>query len=372
MNNSFCHQALTRPTLVLPLTSMLPAAPGRAATTEAVPGHIGESLCDLADRLTGDILSPTDLTGRLAAAARALGGQASRAGATLDAVPDAERSEIEGSTEYDRFFGVRRVAMLSAELMADQIAVTACAVLTELSYSVLSGDETTAILYALSDMLAWGSALSRVSRRALRDLVVPGDPASGPTEARAEYRWVIGHHFFNLASMFCLDAITTAQACATGGDDDGAAAALMSAARHLRATTAAMWFASVVPVAAYLRHIRPAMAAASGNEAGFSGTQNLDYFRMRRAVDEFRKTLGGAPAAALHKTRAAHALFTEIEIEDVEHHVLIAAAKVGGTEPSLLTSTSLAGLPAELERVPAVEVLRDLAEQRRTDRDGRR
>jgi hypothetical protein len=65
----------------------------------------------------------------------------------------------------------------------------------------------------------------------------------------------------------------------------------------------------------------------------------------------------------------AIATFCEIEIEDNEHHILIAASKVGRS-PSLLQEAVSGRLPAEVNKGTAVEMLRDMAEdKRRSARD---
>lgn len=327
----------------------------------------------LAAYISTDIPSPTEVDRRLCVLAAEQRGFARRCEEILRNATTVEKpSEIEGTVEYDRFFGVCRVDRPGADLMAAQIAATSAVVLTELSRTVLAADELVAVLSTLGDLTArFPVAAANLAAPRTEDEVRADEPAAASVEDRALYRWVIGHHLFNLASVFCIEAVNRARRSALDGDAAGTAAALVQAAGRLRATTAAMWFAGAFPASAYLGHVRPAMAAASGSEGGFSGTQNLDYHRLRRAIDGLRESLPTMPVAGAPNVRAAHAVFTETEIEDVEHHVLIAAAKVGGIEPSLLTSASLALLPVDLERAPAVEVLRDMAALRRANRDRR-
>ncbi|MEU2039682.1 hypothetical protein [Nocardia niwae] len=355
------------PSLVLPLTSVLPepaADFGRPRNPALSP--VTARLRALTQRLRDEMPTPSAVSAALAAAAAEL---AALIPAGVPVVAQVETtSEVEGSIDYDRYFGFVRVAELPRDVLAAQIVITCAAVLAEMSTAPIALDESISALDAIGAMLAWCATTSVTVRETVSR--VAGRPfADAAVEVRAEYRWIIGHHLFNLSTVFCLAEIQRAQASAVAGDDSATADALLAAARYLRATTAAMWFAGAFPAEIYLRHVRPSMAVLSGRETGFSGTQNLDYHRLRRAIDVLRVALAATPVRGSAVLRSAHAVFTEIEIQDVEHHILIAAAKVGGTEPSLLSHANRTELPGHMDLVPAVEVLRDLAEQRRASRE---
>lgn len=361
------YQSLSCPSLVLPLTSVLPEpATGIVRPRNPELSPVAARLRALTRRLREQMPTPSAVSAELAAAGAELGALMP---AGVPVVAQVETtSEVEGSIDYDHYFGFVRVAELPRDVLAAQIVVTCAAVLAEMSTAPIALDESISALDAIGEMLGWCATTSVAVRETASR--VAGKPfADASVEVRAEYRWIIGHHLFNLSTVFCLAEIQRAQARAVAGDDGATADALLAAARYLRATTAAMWFAGVFPAELYLRHVRPSMAVLSGRETGFSGTQNLDYHRLRRAIDGLRIALAATPVRESTVVRAAHAVFTEIEIQDVEHHILIAAAKVGGTEPSLLSHANRAELPSHVDLVPAVEVLRDLAEQRRANRE---
>ena len=77
-----------------------------------------------------------------------------------------------------------------------------------------------------------------------------------------------------------------------------------------------------------------------------------------------------APLAALPtRLRSAFMNFHEADIVDSEHHLIIAAHKVG-TDQSLAQKEWQAELPDHIHRQKAVDVLREMAESKRREFSG--
>ena len=273
---------------------------------------------------------------------------------------------------YDSYFGFRRVSDLDQFQFMAQIVRTAHRILTELPMSTVGIDEVSAILDAIVAMLVWfvpatGHRTSDIKEPLSADqLSCQPDSSTRSDVEYADYRWILGHHLFNLYTIFCRNALQVGVAAIDRGDPERASTAINDAAVFLRGTTAAMWFAGNFPATMYLRHTRPSMAKCSGKASGFSGTHNLDYLRLRQAADSLTTAIlrQAAPAAWPMMLRQAILRWFETEAEDVEHHVLIAASKVG-IIPSLLQESVATYLPSGMMIPPAVEMLRELLTTRR-------
>ena len=160
-----------------------------------------------------------------------------------------------------------------------------------------------------------------------------------------------------------------AHAAIVEGDEETGEAQLALADSFLRGTTAAMWYAGDFPANLYRDSVRPSMVMP-GKTSGFSGDQNADYNRMKDAKErlkEFlRQTYGPNLAGLSPRLRRAFMNFQEADIEDSEHHLMIAAHKVG-TDQSLAQKEWQAELPGHIHRQKAVDVLREMAESKRRE-----
>ena len=124
-----------------------------------------------------------------------------------------------------------------------------------------------------------------------------------------------------------------------------------------------MWYAADFPRAFYTQHIRPSMVATLA-PGGFSGDQNPDHARMSRArretlIDTFGTTPARWPSPLQEAVRDFHAT----NVEDNEHHMLIAAAKVG-QDMSLAQASWQDQLPPHMRSRSAVDVLRRMTNAR--------
>ncbi|MFF9095147.1 hypothetical protein ACF1AX_18690 [Streptomyces sp. NPDC014802] len=251
---------------------------------------------------------------------------------------------------YDTYFGVTRSLIFPLDQFTAQLTATVIRLLDDLAHTLLNIDDVAALLYASELMLRHAQGDTATTPRdseSTNAKSVTGAPAAlavGPM-----YRWRLGHHFFALCAIFSRHCLLTVANQIPSGSPESMAELLDWATLTLRGTTAAMWYATNMSQAAYLGKIRPSMPKE------FSGTQNLDYERLKQAresvIGALTRNYGSSLMTCPSIVRDAFAAHCEAEVQDLEHHTLIAASKVGG-KPSLLGS-------------PAVEMLRTMAQERR-------
>lgn len=285
---------------------------------------------------------------------------------------------------YDSYFGVVRLHPMTLLQLAAQVARTAQAVLRDLPYTLLDRTQIVMLVANIGRMLATlaqhlptssGNPMPAQKsgaemRRAYAQCWEQNKADSAEwSQTVAFYRWKVGHHFFNLCAIFCADALRCVCAAIAEGDEQTGEAQLALADSFLRGTTAAMWYAGDFPVNLYRDSVRPSMAMP-GKSSGFSGDQNADYNRMKDAKErlkEFLRQAYGPHLAGLPpRLRGAFMNFHEADIEDSEHHLIIAAHKVG-TDQSLAQKEWQAELPGHIHRQKAVDVLREMAESKRRE-----
>ena len=348
-------------------------------------GQIEAAIARLDDRLA-DLI---DCVGsRLPRASRTAGEMDERAYQSF--VDDFGLLLAEACAIYDGYFGVVRISAMTLLRRTAQVAATAQAVLRDLPYTLLDRMQIVMVIANIRHMLK-----TVAYRFPSEGSLVPDSPAAQPAHQGAEavrrayrqcwlsqgnggvewsqavafYRWKVGHHFFNLCTIFCTDALREACSAIAEGDEETGVTQLALADSFLRGTTAAMWYAGDFPAVVYQACVRPSMVMP-GKASGFSGDQNADYNRMKDAKERLKKVLrqkyGPALAALPARLRSVLMDFHEADIEDSENHLIIAAHKVG-TDQSLSQKEWQAELPDSIYRQKAVDVLREIAESKRRE-----
>src|SRR5262249_38277805 len=135
--------------------------------------------------------------------------------------PDQPAEHLVGFKIYDEYFAVQRVVSMTAAQFTAQVIGTTLGLLADLPMSVLSIDEVSASLDALqltfrSRALVHSAPMAATTRPAPRAAVpqesrlrlLPAEDSLSPYSATsatriAHYRWVAGHHFFDLCAICC-------------------------------------------------------------------------------------------------------------------------------------------------------------------------
>lgn len=312
-------------------------------------------------------------------------------------VADMNSVMADACTIYDDYFCVvRTYPMTQIQLMA-QVTQTGKNVLQDLPHVLLDRAQITVLLQSIAAMIhvfasgnqssLGNSGINHESRmlafrfagdnqQATQKASIDAKPQQSDavhdkewTEQVAHYRWKVGHHLFNLCTIFCRYSLQQARKAIVEGRPAQGTQQLCRAEQFLRGTTAAMWYAGDFPPRIYQQIIRPSMVMP-GSPAGFSGDQNADYNRMKDEKATFKTfistyydpALTTAPADLLNALRDFH----EADVQDVEHHLLIAANKVG-SDHSLAQKEWMAELPDSVHVQRAIDVLRKMAEMRRQE-----
>ena len=408
-------QPYVTPVAFLPAISLLPAC----AMADAAPTAPTVSAADLyavveqancfTRALQSGLVTPTQVASMIEPLWQALATVATTAATTvvdaaddqLEAIPAIVAAQEFGPVMaaacaiYDDYFGVVRIDPLPLAPCVREVARTSLALFADLAVTLLDRAQLAQLSATMAQffaVLAERTPTTNVAAAGQSDNVparplapchaLPATPARYQQmwqavdstdrawhEQVAFYRWKVGHHFFNWCAIFCQDALMQATTALTTGDPDAAAVHLGQAEGFLRGTTAAMWYAGDFPALLYQTIIRPSMVMP-GAPAGFSGDQNADYNRMKSAKQALKsavRTHYGAELAALPGAlRQALLHFHEADIEDNEHHLIIAAQKVGADQ-SLAQKEWQAELPAHVHRQSDVDILRQMAEMKRRE-----
>ena len=288
---------------------------------------------------------------------------------------------------YDRFFYTHRLTSMSMHEYAAQVIATCAAVLYDLPHTFLDLAEVSAMVGAMERMFEYLHGNLPKDNGASGETPIVGaqtypvedcdkawmeatSETVAWTETVSDYRWVVGHHFFNVVAQFCGGFLLRADQAANDNHAILCADHLRDAERFLRASTAGLWYAGAFPAAIYERHTRPAMISTDARE-GFTGAHNADYERMKVAKSAMTTAIierygpDGNPCP--RQLFDALKDFLGTEIADVEAHILVAEIKVkAGKSLAQQVKHKQIGLPQGVTAKGATDILRDMAQSTRS------
>lgn len=403
------YTAYTRRLMFLPATSLMPQVTHPAEGDGQLDSSLLHAVVATATQLTARWQQVTVVPGWIERDLATLAQQINRVAVHLDATcdsrlplastkqpqllnpqalaqPELNAAMVEACAIYDRYFQVERVAAMRFDTFVGQVAESTCNLLYDLPYTLLDRGQLAQIVATIGAMFATIQAkLSPVSQSTPATSSVELAPATTSpyhalwqqakaqspawTEQVAFYRWQVGHHFFDLCAIFCTDALQATECAIREEAIQAGVHSLEQAETFLRGTTAAMWYAGDFSAQIYQQIIRPSMVLP-GAPAGFSGDQNADYHRLKQTKLQLKKFLrecyGNDLAAMPPLLHHALLRFHEADIENDEHHLLIAAHTVGADQ-SLAQKEWQAELPESVYKPTALDVLREMAERKRRE-----
>lgn len=349
--------------LVLDASGSLSAVEGNQGTTSASPAlALSDALGSLHAELTGKMLAPGAIVERWtrigALAAEALScttpfaipskgssGDATRRSSAL--APD-ERS-VALRIRSDDFFAVRRTEGLASSQLYHELVKLVARVAPDLAAAPLGVAQMSAIAACLDDLSSRTAGPGAQPERCEKRRTAAGT-LWGEGDEPALRRWRSGHHVFFLANQAANYSVQRAERALDANEANAAIRELDRATLHLRAMSAALWFASCMPPTLYVADVRSLMQSKSWPGHGFSGNDNYDNIVLAFAIEALRLRLMREPLPGL--AAAAAARLFEAMVEHHENHVLVAAAMVG-------TATSLhRDADQAAAQVPAVDILR--------------
>lgn len=299
-------------------------------------------------------------------------------------LPDYDRHHLDGYIVYDAYFDVVRVPELSPVQLLGQCVSTVYAMLGDLPFTMLAREEIIVMFTALYKLFQ--CFLDQDVER------VPPVPASYVMQENtnleatallwttlatdsvqrkniAMFRWLVGHHTFNMITLFLTEAVNNAIKAIEAHDNRTIIAELDRASTFLRAGIACEWYAANFSNTIYTDIVRPTMIRQDipGGD-GFSGDQNAEFNRFKVAKENLKRSVRSAydEAGLPSDVEGALRQFVEMYVQDAEHHVLLAAAMVGST-PSIAQDEWQKDLPGGTPAQSAVDFLRDMVSARREE-----
>jgi|GEM_PF-498177 len=299
-------------------------------------------------------------------------------------LPDYDRHHLGGYIVYDEYFSIVRVPQLTPSQLLGQCVSTVYALLGDLPFTMLAREEIIVLFTALyklfncfiekeSDDVPPVPAMyvmqenNNLEATALLWTTLATDNVQRKNIAM--FRWLVGHHTFNLITTFLTAAVYNAIEAIEAGDNDTIMAELDRASTFLRAGVACEWYAANFSHAVYTDIVRPTMVRQDipGGD-GFSGDQNAEFNRFKVAKENLKRAVRSAYDENKMPPYVEQALrqFVEMYVQDAEHHVLLAAAMVGNT-PSIAQDEWQKDLPSGTPAQSAVDFLRDMVSARREE-----
>lgn len=383
-------EAYTKPSVIFLTTDsswpvFVPAAPPPTSLTQ-----VSASLQTLEHTLSNQLLAPAEFEAQIQPVLQALATTAASLQAEWTSLttirPAVARltttTGLDDATVIDNMFRVHRVDGMSPLQFAAQLTRTCQDLLRDLPYAPMNLDEVIALVQAARLMFwlvvealhvpAAGSsapAASNVDNPLKAAWTSPPTTPEDRTAQVASYRWLVGHHFFFLCTLYCTHYVTQTCTHLEQGNEESAAVALQIATQFLRSTTSAMWYAVSLPAAAYRNYIRPEIVRLDTGE-GLSGTEMNDYKHLHHAKDRLKTLIleryGDVPRQWPQPIYVSCKAFYDIYIQDMEHHTLLAAGKVA-QDTSLGQKNWIHELPPEAYVKTGVEVLREMGALRQEE-----
>lgn len=269
---------------------------------------------------------------------------------------------------YDNYFKVVRANEMPLPIFIHQTLSISEEVIHDLQRSQIGLEELKTILVGLEKMIQWFCNLvdnAPIEKSLPACSIITSETNATDTSTEdALKRWRTGHLFFNLALMFSADALAQASIKMKNKDHDNLEAIIANATLFFRASTSAMWQASIFSARIYNQVIRPTMEKA--NKSGFSGHMNREFAHWRTIKDRFRDTIESIGVQKL-PIRILDAIkkFENVYLQDGEQHISIAFAMV--EDKASLAQEAVTRQYGHVMEKGAVAMLRDILEIRKTE-----
>jgi hypothetical protein len=258
---------------------------------------------------------------------------------------------------YDDYFDTVRYDEAPVEVFLDQVILICLFQLYDIIESAVAISEITIGVKGIQKVL-------QIIVDEIPNVVCENSLSSGTSlkkefrgsDEKAINRWKVGHAFYALMLIFSRDALLRAVR-------DSDANELRSAITLFRASTAAMWFASIISPQMYIEVVRPSMISTKA-PGGFSGHQNREFSNWAVAKRSIIKWLSEREELSTNMTDAARR-FADNYLQDGEQHILLAAAMVQD-RTSLVQDDVTEKYGVKMSK-SAVQLLRDIQELRKTE-----
>lgn len=267
---------------------------------------------------------------------------------------------------YDKYFEVSRINKMTSGQFIQQYLDTSAELINEFQYTSMSRGE---IAYILKAWEAANLILLRGQKNLNPNFTLEKESkeaAPQDNSDRALYRWKLAHHGFAIFMIFSSHCFEQATKLIEARNYNEELEDWLDKGAHLfRATTGCMEFGNSFTANIYRSVVRPDMSRAN-EEAnlpnGFSGTQNLEFVKWRKAKNDLfvsvREKINELPESVREKFE----LFRTYYLEDMHIHSIIAGRMVG-IEKSLLQE-GFGSKKGKAMKITAGDMLRMMAKAR--------
>jgi len=258
---------------------------------------------------------------------------------------------------YDDYFNFLRSSEVPIEIFADQVILVSLNQLYDLVESAAAVSE---VIIGLKGLMIILEIIVEELPNTNKITEVPTGTCIKPNlnndDEKAIYRWKVGHAFFALLLIFSRDSLLKIKG-------SNGAEKLHKASTLYRASTAAMWFASIFSPKMYMGVIRPSMVSTKA-PGGFSGSQNREFYNWALTKAQVIKWLqDNKNHDKIMISSAKH--FADIYLQDGEQHILLAAAMVEN-KTSLVQDDVTEKYGVKMTK-SAVQLLRDILDLRKSE-----
>jgi len=251
---------------------------------------------------------------------------------------------------YDAHFGIMRMDRMDWRELAHQTVSTLRRTAYDLCFTLLSREQYRILLVAAFTMLERMFPPAHAETATVADSPEEIEPVAG--------RWRNGHHLFGLCCYFGRESLHCALDAAEADQPQECCRQIYESAKFMSATSATLGYTSDFPASNYVDQIRSAMPP------GFSGSHNSDFNHFKLLKGKLQVALirrwGNQPLQWPEEVLAAARHFRSIDLLDLEHHILVAASRVG-------LGASLKQTVGASDYGSAVEALRSMAYARQHD-----
>lgn len=291
-----------------------------------------------------------------------------------------DKHHLGGYIVYDEYFNTIRVPTMTAPQLLCQCCATVYEVLGDLPFTMLAREEIEVLFTALYKMFncfldddlesappvpAAYVIKERDQLAAIEYLWTTLATNESQRKNIAMFRWIVGHHMFNMITTFLTLSVERGIAAIEADDEQAAVRHLDRAGTFLRAGIACEWYAANFSSDIYAEIVRPSMQMQDvpGGD-GFSGDQNAEFNRFKATKERLKTFLREKNGQLTPMVQQMIRQFVEMYVQDGEHHVLLASAMTGNG-PSISQEEWLKDLPDGTPMQSAVDFLRDMVLSRR-------
>jgi hypothetical protein len=239
------------------------------------------------------------------------------------------------------YFGVRTANIDDAYLVSEVTKIIVRA-LTDLRAARLDLNDRAAEVRSMAQILIRLAPGSNHGSAPQPTGYSSGHPALRDPGCDELTRWIITHHLYFVLNLAAADTVSRAITALTDGERDVALGALHEAVLYVRGFTAAMVHSGDMSAACYDEKVRPTMQPPAVPVAltGRTQPEHRAFRKAMRALATVSPESFDMLAATDLELAVARDALLEADLQDIERHIIVAAALVGNDSSIVRTGES--------------------------------